>query len=54
MKFRTVSGRLEVSLTHTPGRGSGIFDGKTGNHAEFDDACSLNFPVLKFYFFLEF
>lgn len=55
MKLRTVSGRLEVSLTHTPGRGSGIFDGSTGSQAEFDEACSLNLPVkrlvLNIYFF---
>lgn len=45
MKFNTVSGRLDVSSTHVPGRGSGIFDFKTGNHAELDVACSLNLPV---------
>lgn len=50
MKLRTVSGRLEVSLTHTPGRGSGIFDGKTGSQAEFDEACSLNFPLKNYLF----
>lgn len=45
MKFSTVSGKLDVSSTHVPGRGSGIFDFSTGNHAEFDVACSLNFPA---------
>lgn len=45
MKFNTVSGKLDVSSTHVPGRGSGIFDLSTGNHAEFDVACSLNLPV---------
>lgn len=54
MKLRTVSGRLEVSLTHTPGRGSGIFDGRTGSHAEFDEACSLNFPEKRRMFCIRF
>lgn len=45
MKFNTVSGKLDVSSTHVPGLGSGIFDFKTGNHAEFDVACSLNLPI---------
>lgn len=45
MKFNTVSGKLDVSSTHVPGRGSGIFDLRTGNHAEFDVACSLNLPT---------
>lgn len=44
MKFRTVSGKLAVSLTQVPGRGSGTLEFSTGSHAEFDDACSLNFP----------
>lgn len=43
MKFRTESGRLAVSLTHVPGRGSGTFEFNTGSQAEFDVACSLNF-----------
>lgn len=47
MKFKTESGKLAVSLTHVPGRGSGTFEFKTGSHAEFDDACSLNFPAKK-------
>lgn len=45
MKFNTVSGKLEVSSTQVPGRGSGTLDFSTGNQAEFDVACSLNFPV---------
>lgn len=45
MKLRTVSGRFEVSLTHVPGRGSGTREFNTGNHAEFDDDCSLNLPA---------
>ena len=45
MKFKTVSGKLAVSFTQVPGRGSGTFEFKTGNHAEFDEACSLNFPA---------
>jgi hypothetical protein len=44
MKLSTESGRLAVSLTHVPGRGSGTFEFKTGSHAELDVACSLNFP----------
>jgi len=36
MKFRTVSGRFDVSLTHVPGRGSGTREFSTGNQAEFD------------------
>lgn len=47
MKFNTVSGKFEVSSTQIPGRGSGTFDFNTGNHAEFEVACSLNFPVFK-------
>lgn len=47
MKFKTVSGKLDVSSTHVPGRGSGIFDFRTGNHAEFEVACSLNLPAEK-------
>lgn len=38
MKLRTESGRLAVSLTHVPGRGSGTFEFKTGSQAEFDVA----------------
>lgn len=44
MKFSTVSGKACVSFIHVPGRGSGNFDLSTGNHAEFDVACSLNLP----------
>lgn len=44
MKFNTVSGKLDVSSTQVPGRGSGTLDFSTGNHAEFEVACSLNFP----------
>lgn len=47
IKLSTVSGKLDVSSTHVPGLGSGIFDFKTGNQAEVDDACSLNFPAIK-------
>lgn len=45
MKLRTTSGRLDVSLTHVPGRGSGTFELSTESQAEVDDACSLNFPI---------
>lgn len=45
MKFNTVSGRLAVSSTHVPGRGSGILLFSTGSQAEFEVACSLNLPV---------
>lgn len=45
MKFNTVSGKLDVSSTHVPGRGSGTFDLSTGNQAELEVACSLNFPI---------
>lgn len=45
MKFNTVSGRLDVSSTQVPGLGSGILDLSTGSQAEFDVACSLNFPI---------
>lgn len=45
MKFNTVSGKLEVSFTHVPGRGSGIFELSTGSQAELEVACSLNFPA---------
>lgn len=44
IKLSTLSGRVDVSLTHVPGRGSGIFELSTGNQAEFDVACSLNLP----------
>lgn len=47
MKFNTVSGKFDVSSTQIPGRGSGILDFRTGSQAEFEVACSLNFPVLK-------
>ena len=46
MKLSTVSGKLAVSLTQVPGRGSGTFEFSTGNHAELDVACSLNFPAI--------
>lgn len=45
MKFSTVSGKFDVSSTHVPGRGSGTFDFNTGSQAEFEVACSLNFPI---------
>lgn len=45
MKLRTVSGKVSVSLTQVPGLGSGTLLVKTGNHAEEDDACSLNLPL---------
>lgn len=45
MKFSTVSGRFDVSLTHVPGRGSGTRELSTGSHAEFDEDCSLNLPA---------
>lgn len=45
MKFKTESGRPEVSLTHVPGLGSGTFEFNTGSQAEFEVACSLNLPV---------
>lgn len=48
MKFNTVSGKLDVSSTQVPGLGSGIFELSTGNQAEFDVACSLNFPVNRY------
>ena len=47
MKFKTVSGKLDVSLTQVPGRGSGTREFKTGNHAELELDCSLNLPVEK-------
>jgi hypothetical protein len=47
MKFKTVSGKLAVSSTQVPGRGSGTFEFNTGSQAELDDACSLNLPVNK-------
>lgn len=47
IKFSTESGRMEVSFIHTPGRGSGTFEFRTGSQAEFDIACSLNFPKNK-------
>lgn len=45
MKFKTTSGKFDVSSTQVPGRGSGIFDFKTGSQAEFEVACSLNLPA---------
>jgi hypothetical protein len=39
-----VPGRVCVSLTHCPGRGSGTLDDNTGSQAELDEACSLNLP----------
>lgn len=45
MKFKTVSGKVSVSFTQVPGRGSGTLLLRTGNHAELEDACSLNFPL---------
>lgn len=45
MKFRTVSGRFEVSLTHVPGRGSGTREFSTGSQAELEEDCSLNLPA---------
>lgn len=33
-----------MSLTHSPGLGSGTLELRTGSHAELDVACSLNFP----------
>ncbi len=50
MKLSTVSGRLDVSSTQVPGLGSGIFELSTGSHAEFEVACSLNFPATIIYF----
>lgn len=34
-----------MSAAQVPGLGSGTFAFKTGNHAAFDDACSLNLPM---------
>lgn len=48
MKLSTVSGRLAVSLTQVPGLGSGTFEFNTGNQAELDVACSLNFPKINY------
>lgn len=45
MKFSTESGKVSVLLTQVPGRGSGTRLDKTGNHADEDEACSLNFPA---------
>ena len=40
MKLSTLSGNASVLLTQVPGRGSGTFALKTGNHAELDVACA--------------
>ena len=48
MKFSTVSGKEDVSLTQVPGLGSGTLLLITGSHAELDVACSLNFPSKAF------
>lgn len=45
MKLSTVSGKVSVSLTQVPGLGSGTRLDKTGNQADDDVACSLNFPL---------
>jgi hypothetical protein len=45
MKLRTVSGRVSVSLTQVPGRGSGTRLDRTGSQADDDEACSLNLPL---------
>lgn len=34
-----------MSSTQVPGRGSGTLDLRTGNQAELEVACSLNFPI---------
>lgn len=49
MKFSTVSGSEDVSLTHVPGLGSGTLLLITGNQAEDEVACSLNFPSKAFW-----
>lgn len=38
-------GSVSVSLTHTPGLGSGTLLEWTGSQAELLVACSLNFPL---------
>lgn len=37
-----------MSSTQVPGRGSGTLDFRTGNQAELEVACSLNFPISNF------
>lgn len=49
IKLSTVSGKDEVSLTQVPGLGSGTLLLMTGNQAELEDACSLNFPSKAFW-----
>lgn len=49
IKFKTVSGRDDVSLTQVPGLGSGTRLLMTGSHAELEVACSLNFPSNAFW-----
>jgi len=49
MKFRTVSGRVSVSLTQVPGLGSGTLLLMTGSQADEEVACSLNFPSKAFW-----
>lgn len=34
-----------MSLTHSPGLGSGTLEESTGSQAELEVACSLNFPL---------
>lgn len=43
-KEKNAPGNVSVSLTHSPGLGSGTLLLKTGNHAELLVACSLNRP----------
>lgn len=49
MKFSTVSGSEDVSLTQVPGLGSGTLLLMTGSQAEDEVACSLNFPSKAFW-----
>jgi len=38
-------GKFWLSLTHSPGLGSGTLEVRTGSQAEEDVACSLNLPL---------
>lgn len=49
MKLSTESGRDSVSLTQVPGLGSGTLLLITGNQADEEVACSLNFPSKAFW-----